>query len=511
MGIKGKISVSPNIACRFWEVDMKKFAVGLVVFAAGLCLGAQEAPIALPESSWPEPRLVTEIQTLHDLRGGVYIPYIAEDAFRVLRSVPGEKLSPYAPEGFDGVSAGARKLKAAKDGPERHLAFIGSRGDGGESIYLFGFGFWDDLSYYPLPETAASAITDYDLVPFENGGVAVYTLAEGRLRSFFADIRGGAPPRSGEISRPGEKVEAFEVRREREISYGWYRVAQKDYWEISLFSLDDAGNLVVEKTGPQTHVPRLEYGVSAEGKAIFAIVAGGAVSVYHAEGPRFVRDLNFDAPFKAKRYSPALLTGFPLGLLIGEAEGAEVLYGVSHERSGAPALRELFARPRAEFLEPFFADHNRVSLIYRSHETAGAALIDSAGGIVAERPLPAPAEGALLFRSPLEGKRLYALSESGSKESCVLSALELEDETWRSAGTAEIPRFVPKKIDFLTGVREDGLLLMASPEALLLLEIKTSAAQTLEAQNHDRTGALNGVVYLAVSSEEGIALYRIEE
>jgi hypothetical protein len=489
---------------------MKKIAAGLVVFAAGLCLGAQEAPIALPESFWPEQRLVTEMRTLHDLRGGVYIPYIAEDSFRILRSGPGEELSPYTPEGFDGGSLGARKLEAVEGGPERYLAFIGGR-DTGESICLFGFGFWDDLSWRPLPETEATAITDYALVPSGKGGVTVYTLAEGRLRSFSTGIRGGAPARSLEISRPGEKVEAFEVFREREISYGWYRLAHKDYWEIILFSLDDAGNLAAERTGSRASVPQLAYGVSAEGKAVFAITAGSAVLVCHAEGAAFARDLNFEAPAKAARYSPALLTGFPLGLLIGEADGGEILYGASHERSGAPALRELFAAPRAKILDLSFADHNRISLIYRSGETLGAALIDSAGRVIDDKPLPVSAEAVLLLHRPLGKNRLCALSQTGSTESSVLSTLEFEDETWRPAGTARIPRFVPEEIDFLSGVRDDALLLMASPGALMLLDLESSGTQILEAQSHGRTGALNGVVYLAAGSEDGIALRRIGE
>jgi hypothetical protein len=491
---------------------MKKFAAGLVVFAAGLCLGAQEASIALPESFWPERRRVTEMRALQDLRGGVYVPYIAEGEFRVLRSGPDKALAPYTPEGFEGASAEARKLKAVEGGPERYVAYIGRGGSGGESIRLFGFGFWDDLSRCPLPATEAAAITDYALVPSGKGGVTVYTLAEGRLRSFSAGLRGGAPALSVEISRPGEHVEAFEVRRERdrEISYGWYRLAHKDYWEIILFSLDDAGNLASERTGARACVPRPTYGVSLEGKAAFTILAGSAVSVFHAEGAGFVRDLSFDAPFTAKRYTPALLTGLSAGLLIGETEGGAVFYGVSHERSGAPALRELFARPRMEIVDLFFADPNRVSLIYRSGGTAGAVLIDPSAGVIADSPLPVNAEDALLFRGLLRGNRLYALSRAGSPESCVLSLFEFSGEIWLSAGTLQIPRFAPENIAFLTGVREEDLLLMASTEALMLVDIETATTQTLEGR-HDRTEALNGVVYLALHSEGGIELRRIEE
>ena len=491
---------------------MKNFVAGLVVLIAGMGLGAQEAPIALLESSLPEPGRVTEMRTLHDLQGGVYIPYIAENAFRILRAGAGERLGPYEPEGFDGGAFAARNLKTISDGSERYLAFIGRRG-GVESVCLFGFGFWGVMSYYPLADTEAEAIRDYDLVPSKGGGVTVYTLAGGRLRSFSTEKRGDTLWQEREISRPGEQAESFGVLRERnqEISYGWYRIARKDYWEISLFSVNGAGNLVLERTGSWSHVPRLTYGVSPEGKAVFTITAGSAVSVFHAEGPRFVRDLNFNAPFTAKRYSPALLRDGSLGLLIGEAEGTEVLYGVSHERSGAPALRELFARPSAEILELLFTGSNRISLVYRADQTLGAALLHPDGGIIADRPLPVSPAGAALFRYPLGENRVYALSRASPAESFVLSMFEFEGETWRPAGETQVSRFFPEEAHSPLGIRDEELLLMSSPEALMLYETETSRGQILEMKKYALSNALNCVVYLAVSSEKGISLYRIGE
>ena len=488
---------------------MKSFVAGLVLVLAGMGAGAQEAPIALPESSWPERGRVTEMLTIHDLQGGVYVPYIAEGAFRVLHAGPDGKLGPYTPEGFEGGSPGARSIKAISDGPERYVAFIDR--SGGESIRLFGFGFRNAMSCCPLAETEAAAITDYSLVSSKNGGLVVYTLAGGRLRSFSAGIRGDTPRRTRDISGPGEQVEAFGVRRERdqETSYGWYRVARKDYWDLTLFSLNDGGTLVAERTVSRAHIPQVEYGVSPEGKVAFVITAGSAVSVCHAEGPRFVRDLNFEAPFKAKRYSPALLTEGPLGLLTGEAEGMEVLYGVSHEQSGAPALGELFARPSTEFLGLFFTEDRQISLLYRSGQTLGAALLRPEGGIIADRPLPVPAEGAALFQHPLGINYRHAFSGSG--ESGVLSTLEFEGGTWRLTGETQIPRFSPEEIHSLPGIRNDGLILMVSPEELMLYETGSSRGQILEATGHARSAALNGVVWLAASSENGIALCRIGE
>jgi hypothetical protein len=487
---------------------MKSFIAGLVVLIAG-GVGAQESSIALRDSFWPEPGRVTEMRVIHDLQGGAYIPYIAERAFRVLKTGAGGKLGPYAPEGFDGGPLVARSLKAISDGPERYVAFIGR--SGGESVHLFGFGFHDALRYLPLAETKAGAITDYSLVPSGNGGALVYTLAEGRLRSFSTGIRGDTPRQSREISRPDENVEAFGVRRERdqEIHYGWYRVARKDYWELTLFSLNDAGNLVIERTGSRSHIPQVGYGVSPEGKAVFIIAAGSAVSVCHAEGLRFVRELNFEAPFKVKRYSPALLTGGPVGLLIGETEGAEVLYGVSHEQSGAPALRELFAGPSAEFLELFFTGNNRISLIYRADQTLGAALLRPEGGIIADRPLPVSAEGAVLFQHPLRRNRVHVVSGSGELRS--LFTFEFEGDAWRPAREAQIPPFFPEEIHFPFGFRNEELILMVSPEALMLCETESSGRQILEMNSYALSAAHNGVVYLAAGSESGIVLCRIEE
>jgi hypothetical protein len=488
---------------------MKSFVAGFVVLIALTGLGAQEAPLAARESFWPETGLVTEMRTLQDLRGGVYIPYIAEGSFRILSSGDG-KLSSFAPEGFDGGPLDARSIKTISDGSERYVAFIGR--NGGDSIYLFGFGLWDPLSYCPLGETKADAITDYALVP-SPGGVTVYTLAGGRLRGFSAGIRGDAPRQFREISRPGENVEAFEVRRERgqEISYGWYRVALKDYWEIHLFSLDDGGNLVVEKTGPRSTVPQPAYGVSPEGKAVFVITAGNTVSVCSAEGPRFVRDANFEAPCKAKRYSPALLTGGSAGLLIGETGGTELLYGVSHERSGAPALRELFAGPAEEIPGLRFADKDRISLLYRAGQTLGAALLGAGGGIIADGPLAVPAGGAALFRYPPGESPLLVLPAAGPQENCALSMFEFDGETWRPAGEALFPGFFPEELYSPFGLRNRDLLLMVSAEALMLYEPASSGRQTLAMKSYAWSAAHNGVARLAVASTDGIVLCRIGE
>jgi hypothetical protein len=488
---------------------MKSFAAGLVVLLVGMGLGAQDAPIALREGSWPERGLITEIRAIHDLRGGIYIPYIAEGSFRILRADAGGKLIPHAARDFDGDSLEARTLKTISDGSERYIAFIGR--DKGETIHLFGFGFWDELSYLPLEESGSAAIADFSLVPSINGGVTVYTLAGNKLRIFSTGIRDAAPVFSRDISWPGEKTEAFEVFRNRaqEISYGWYRVERQDHWEINLFSLDAAGNLTVERTGPHFKMPQVEYGSSPEGKAVFTIVSGNSVLVCHAEGPRFLRDLQFEAPFAVKQYSPALLTGGPVGLLFVEGDDTEFLYGVSHEQSGAPALQKIFTRPSAEFLSLFFLEHDRISLIYRSGLAMGAALLRSGGGVITDDPLLLPSGGAVLLKHPLGGEPAYVVSGSG--ESPSLTSFDFNGETWRPSGETRFPGFFPQELYPSLGFRNRELLLMTTPETLMLYEPESGARQTLEMKGYARSNAHNGVVCLAISSEDGIVLYRIEE
>jgi hypothetical protein len=171
----------------------------------------------------------------------------------------------------------------------------------------------------------------------------------------------------------------------------------------------------------------------------------------------------------------------------------------------------LFKDSSAEILELLFTDSNRISLLYRSNQTIFAALINPDGGIIAESPLPGAAGGAALFRHPLMGSRVCAVSEAGSGEVSVLSLLELKGETWRHLWDAQFPRFFPEELHCPTGVRDKGLLLMVSPEALMLFEPETSWRQILEMERHDLTIVLNGVAYLAASSADGIVLCRIGE
>jgi hypothetical protein len=499
----------------FPEADMKRFIAGFVFLITGLALGAEESVIAVLEGSWPETGRVTEMELIHDLRGGAYVPYIADDEFRILRTLDGGPPEPYVPEGFDGNLLKARNLTVSIGGLEQYMAFIGRSG-GSEAIYLFGHTFRDDLRYYPLSETSNAVISDYSLVLSPDGGVMIYTLAGGRLNCLSAGIGGDAPRILREISPGDEYVETFVVYRDwnQKTVSGWYRSGPDGNWEVTLFSMDEAGHLVREKTGPRTVLPQLYCRVSSGGKSTFIILSGNTVLVYHTDGGNFIRDLNFEAPFPVQYYSTALQTKGTTGLVIGETDTEEIFYAVTLEGSGAPALKSLFSLSAGELLDLIFTGDNSVSLVYRRDQTLRNVLIGRDGRIITEGPLPGlppvPEEGSVLFYPDRLGEnRFYTLICNGEDEFGRLFIFGFEQEHWNLLRELPVPRISPEEI--WSDNRDKETLLLVSQDSLMLCETGSAAYQTMEMQSYARSIMLNGLIYLTVSSGNEIGLYRIEE
>jgi hypothetical protein len=451
------------------------------------------------------------MEVIHDLRGGAYVPYIAEETFRILRTGGGQ-LRPYTPEGFDHTLLGARALSVSSGGLEQYTAFIGRKG-GRDAVYLFGLNYQNDLTYYPLDETSAPAISDYALVPSPGGSLQVYTLAGGRLHCLSAGRDGSRVLR--EISPGDEPVEAFAVHRKRnqKTAYGWYRVYRDDQWELTFFSLDEAGYLVRGKTGKLSGLPRLECRVSPQGDSVFTIISGSNVSVYHFAGSSLVRDLNFEAPLKVQRYGTSLQTEGSAGLLTGRTETEELFYAVTQERSGAPALNPLFSLRPGELVDVYLTGTNRISLVYRRDQTVRTALIGMDGRIITEGRLPLAEETDGLFYPDMPGeKRLYAFTRGREGELGRLSLFSFEKERWNLLREIPVPRAPGGELHSLSPFNKDNeLLLLVSPDSLALCETGSLAYQSVEIENHAGSIRLNGVLYLAVSSGNGIGLYRLEE
>ncbi|MDR2739839.1 MAG: hypothetical protein LBB68_08430, partial [Treponema sp.] len=127
---------------------MKKFIAGFVFLIAGLATSGQENTVILPAvGSWPETGNVTDLELIQDIYGGMYILYINDGKFRILKTGEDGEFKPYVPHGFEGNLLSARKLSMISDGPEQYSAFIGTR-EGVEGIYLFGLNYRGELAYY---------------------------------------------------------------------------------------------------------------------------------------------------------------------------------------------------------------------------------------------------------------------------------------------------------------------------------------------------------------------------
>jgi hypothetical protein len=481
----------------------------------GLTLSGQEnSPLAKPIDLWPEPGTVTEMRVIQDIRGGTYIFYIMDGEFRVLRKRPGENLSPYSPIGFDGSLISARNLVVIAGGPEQYSAFIGEK-EGFEEIYLFELNYRGDLIYHPLKETRAVFIPDYSVYPSFDGSVRVYTLSENHLRCIAVGGREGNPNTLYEISYPGEAADSFELSRDRnqQINYGWYRVPGDNHWEITLFSLDEKGLLIREKTGIYTELPVISF----QGRSGLTILNGREVSSYRIDRGSISQYLRLIAPLKVRQYWNAFRTGYVSGLMIGETDGEEVVYGVEQETSVLPVFRRLFSFPQDSLIDIFFIGNNQISLMYRYGRDWYSAFIDLREGLKKEGRLQLSGE---LLRMISSDKgihpRFYALCLMPDGSGGIV-LFQFDRSEWNSSRIMHIPDNIPMH-DLYPGdgvflnpfYTSRGTLFMAAPNIAFLFDTESSGYQIIENQKYSWSPKLNGVMYFAISSGNIITLYCIE-
>ncbi|WP_010259467.1 hypothetical protein [Treponema primitia] len=488
---------------------MKGFIAGFVFLITGLIVGGQEnALIALPVGSRPESGDVTALELIQDFRGGMYILSITDGEFRILKGGQGEELKPYIIDGFDGNLLKARDLAMVSGGPEQYSAFIGTR-DGVEGIYLFGLSYMGELAYYPLRETESPAgIAAYSLISSNDQGLLIFILTDGRLNYISGGGRNDRITSSREISLRSEKVEDFEVFHDwgRKTNYGWYRVFREDHWEINFFLIGEQGLLIREETGPYETMPRIEHRESQDGNPAFTVLDNKSVSVYQISGGGFVRSLDFDAPLKVQRYIP--------GLLIGDTDTGEIIYGVSFEQSGIPVLKQLFSLPGASLIDIFSTGTNQISLIYYHDRTWRFALIDLAEGLKKEGPIQTLNEPARMFYTAgFLSPRFCVLK--GNEENGILAFFRFEDENWKLLREIPAPRgsfFQGEKNILLNPFyMENEIITMISPDMLVLIDDKNGKEQSLDLGTYTWSRRINGVIYLAVYTGNEITLYRMEE
>ncbi|AEF85239.1 hypothetical protein TREPR_1399 [Treponema primitia ZAS-2] len=513
---------------------MKGFITGILVFLAGLTLYGQEngftaaLPAALPVGFWPEERRVTEMQVVHDLDGGVYIPYIADREFRVLKMGRDEEPRLYDPEGFESPGISVRNLKLMTGEPEQYTAFIGKK-DGNDGLYIFGVTHRGEYSCYFAEERfGAASIFDYSLGCSPEGEVLVSILAGGRLYLLTGPGREDRPWTREEISSPSEQVDAFDFFYGMGgINYGWYRNFYDDQWEITLFSVGTQGRLIREKTGGSSATSRLDCRIFPTGISVFTLCRDRDIVLYQGKDGAFTKYLHFTAPVKVLQYRSVFGTGASMGLLIGQANGEELLYAVTRESSGVPVLKLLYSLPPGELLDIFITDDNRISLLYCREEAWRNALISSDGVLIKDNRLQIPGKPVrILYTGGNESPELYVLSvisgSAGQKnsvsailvhcrfESAAGAWIVLQEPAISAAlpGSDWHPTEIPALNPFYT---EAKVIAAVSPEALAFFQTESGENQFLEKQSHAWSIRLNGVIYLATWAKNRVRLYRMEE
>jgi hypothetical protein len=499
---------------------MKWFIAGFIFLITGLAAGGQESTVILSTvGSWPETGNVTALELIQDLYGGMYILYIDDGEFRVLKTGEDGEFKSYVPRGFEGNWLSARKLSMISDGPEQYSAFIGTR-EGIEGIYLFGLNYQGDLVYYPLGETESSVpISAYSLISSHDGELLVFILTDGGLSYISSGGRDDKITTIREISIQSERVEDFWVfhNREQEINYGWYRVFREDHWELTFFLIGDKGLTIREKIETYQGMPCIDHWMSLDGTPFFTVLDDRNVSVYQICGGGFVRDFDFDAPMKVRRYIPGVLKKDAAGLLIGDTGTNEIIYGVSFERSGVPVLKQLFSLDISSIIDIFFISDNTISLIYSNDQAWHSALINLQNGLEREGPIQTLYESPrMLYTEGLLQPQFCVLH--GNEEYGKIAVFQFKNGNWELLRENPVPTAVPisvyqgEKNEILNPLyMENEIITMVSPEGLTIIDNENGGDQLVESDTHAWSRRINGVIFLAAYSENGITLYRMEE
>jgi hypothetical protein len=449
----------------------------------------------------------------------MYILYIDDGEFRVLKTGEDGEFKSYVPHGFEGNLLSARKLSMISDGPEQYSAFIGTRGDI-EGIYLFGLNYRGELVYYPLGETESSVpISAYSLISSHDEDLLVFILTDGSLSCVSGGGRNDKITAIREISLQSERVEDFWVfhNREQKTNYGWYRVFREDHWELTLFLIGDKGLTVREKTESYRGMPCIDHRMALDGTPFFTVLDDRKVSVYQISGGNFIRNFDFEAPLKVCRYIPGVLKKDTVGLLIGDAGTEEIIYGVSFERAGVPVLKQLFSLPLFSIIDIFFIGNDTISLIYSNDQSWHSALINLQNGLEHEGPIQTLNESPrMLYTDGFLQPQFCVLH--GNEEYGKLSFFRFEGENWGLVRENPVPATIP--ISFFQGEKnellnpfymENKIITMISPDGLAIIDDENGVDQLVESDAHTWSRKINGVIFLAVYSENGITLYRMED
>jgi hypothetical protein len=491
--------------------------------------GYGDTPPVLGAGTFPVAGAVSGLGLIHDGAGTVYVlaqPGGEAGSMTIARKQGEGEWAPYKPGGLPETITKARRLVLSAPGPVQYAAFIAQE-EGLEALYVLGLDDTAELVYYPLPETrSALPIDGYALRVAADGSASVFVLTGGVLRLISGAGRGGLRT-VRDISSPGERVLDFDAAgdpQRRRVS-GWYRFSRAGKNEFTLF-LELENSLVQRRSlGAYSGSARVRSGMTLGGETTTLIMDGKRVELYRHNDNGIIAEIRFEAPLPARRYISAAETGGDRGLLVCGDETQSVLYGVIHEKSGAPEF-PVYLRPEDGFLaEMLYTGENRVLLVYQENQSWFTADIDLNRGLQGTASLPAEGDyRGWLSPDPGGPPRLCFVRADPSPTLTVYAPRESDPanavrytQHWEPLASYSLP---PELLaDPAEGAEPgDGLpagasgLFMAPSKSVLALEgPENGELQILRGQPRAFSSRINGGIYFALYADGTLSFYRQEE
>jgi hypothetical protein len=496
--------------------------IGFYGYGDGPALMAGSLPLA---GSFSVSGDLTGLEVIHDGSGTVYVFAQSGGAIVIARKQGAAGLLPCEVEGFPRAVEKVRQLRLCETGPAQYAAFIGSE-NGQEGLYMLGLDDEGGLVCYPLPESRTSfPIDSYAIRVSAGGSASVFVLSGGTLR-----LIGGAGPGGlrtvRDISSAGERVLDFAVTGDprRRRTSGWYRFSRGGKNEISLF-LELENSLIQRRSlGAYTESARIRSGMTMGGETTTLIMEGKRVELYRNNDSGIIAETAFEAPLPALRYISAAETGGERGLLVCGDENQFTLYGVIHERTGAPQFPVYLRPEKGVMAEMLYAGESRVLLVYSENRRWNAADIDLNRGLRGAAPLPAegdyrawfspgpgePPQLCFIQDGPEQGLAVYAPAEAGS------DAVTYTQD-WERVKTYSLPPELLAELDGPAGpdaglpAMAGGFMVSLSSSVLVLEGPEGEGLQILRGSPRAFSRRINGCMYFAVYAGGVVSLYRQEE
>ncbi len=491
---------------------MKRAGLFVFVWLCLLCGGmyGENSGLLRQAGSFAVEGEAEELAVMHDLRGGMYVLYIADGMFHVVHGTAEGEFTPYRIKHLDEDITDARSITLTPSGVTQYAA-IAAGGGGAGRIYVCALDHTGTLVRLALPDIPElSADMDFRLLSFPSGSAAL-CLFSGNTLTYITGINGESVqniqgrPSLCELSLPGEYTDSFGLIEEvfSDTLYGWYMVRHdKGLTDVVVFGIPESGLPVRETFPGYGSGVQVICGTDMEGSPLFTVADTGRTDVIREFSGMFIREISVETDFAVKAYYSGLHLDSSAGLLFGETGTYRIVY----ERSGAPVLQKIPELSGCEVTHALYGSEKTVMVLYERDQWWYSCSIDLDDGSVREDRLGARNGGSALFHSESFPDIQVFILEDGTET--LLSRYVFTGSGWEAAGGTPLAaergiRFSPVRIGELLSVFDLGerLLVRGYPNGTEILAYKKQS----------RSRMINGILLLAVYDENAVTVYRMGE